>query len=1047
MEFEIIRLKQLVGKLSRQHYMDQLEIKKLYDEIQSILSGHTSIKNLEVPNSKPLDIDIKFDIVESEKPQEAINPKNLLKSAAYSYIREKKLVDLYLGKFRNINAKENRTRKFIPTPAWEYVIVCPNPDDQYEKAINFEKASKIFKKCFKPEEAETQHQTRLNFQTEMKAFKTSFDRLPDYKLIGKQYSKGGRLVKQESNLYEDHMTEAKDFITLIRNIILIKLSYNLRIHTKQLLSANGRNIYILLYIEEYELQQEAERIEYNLQLELGMTDLASLEPCDDLFRPFSVLEKSDLSLERLAEEVSEFNKDVFGLGEKDPADGEFTEMYNPTGVTPEIWESYRVYLEHLKKGIDSMKEKEIPEGYKYLYYHKLIKSALRKANQNKHVDHQLKTLWDRIGLKKPLGAYSNFSRKLDPETGNNLTYNLWRTHRKNETGSRSIFRNSDRLKLLYSIIHRQIALHELIRKDLIICHFPLHNFWELTGKPRFKSDSLNEMHNQMDEILANLKEESQKEGLRDYWELSGLYFRLPLGRIRAYFGEKIGLYWAFIALYGYCLIVPGFVGFVVFIIQRLYSPYEKEATIANAIYCIFIAAWGTVYLEIWRRRESSLAIKWGMMDYEEDEVARPQFKGITRRSPVTDELDEVFYANQKRRKYNTLGIVVSIILICLILAIVAGITILRWELTSRLVYYGIDFSGYICSTINAIQIQIFNFVYGLIAVKLTELENHRTQSEFENSLIVKTFVFQFVNSFNALFYIAFLKSRWEGCIVDNDGEKVREIGASCMNELYIQLISIFTVSFLKNFLELGKPYLMYKFSKKLYGTSKKNVKRVQAMMSKTDYEILRDDIDRQVLLPQYLTQQADGTLGEYLEIAVLFGYITLFAVAFPLSAMLALVLIMIEIQVDKLKILRLVRRPNPMGAKNIGTWWWIFQTISVISLFTNSAVLCFTSPTFDDLDIARDNIYITFAIFSGILLVFRVWLRAAIPDISSKYETVYRRHKNIVEKWVIGWVANKRGKFEESTFINPRIYCTVRPAVDIETGFTITASNRSSLVA
>jgi len=31
-------------------------------------------------------------------------------------------------------------------------------------------------------------------------------------------------------------------------------------------------------------------------------------------------------------------------------------------------------------------------------------------------------------------------------------------------------------------------------------------------------------------------------------------------------------------------------------------------------------------------------------------------------------------------------------------------------------------------------------------VKLTELENHRTASEYENALILKTFAFQFINS-------------------------------------------------------------------------------------------------------------------------------------------------------------------------------------------------------------------------------------------------------------------------------------------------------------
>lgn len=51
-----------------------------------------------------------------------------------------------------------------------------------------------------------------------------------------------------------------------------------------------------------------------------------------------------------------------------------------------------------------------------------------------------------------------------------------------------------------------------------------------------------------------------------------------------------------------------------------------------------------------------------------------------------------------------------------------------------------------------------NFVYSDIAITLTERENHRTETEFEDSLIAKLFAFQFVNSYASFFYVAFIKS-------------------------------------------------------------------------------------------------------------------------------------------------------------------------------------------------------------------------------------------------------------------------------------------------
>jgi hypothetical protein len=50
-------------------------------------------------------------------------------------------------------------------------------------------------------------------------------------------------------------------------------------------------------------------------------------------------------------------------------------------------------------------------------------------------------------------------------------------------------------------------------------------------------------------------------------------------------------------------------------------------------------------------------------------------------------------------------------------------------------------------------------IYRKVAVTLTDWENHRTSQEYENTLLVKNFIFQFVNSYISLFYIAFLKGR------------------------------------------------------------------------------------------------------------------------------------------------------------------------------------------------------------------------------------------------------------------------------------------------
>ena len=51
-----------------------------------------------------------------------------------------------------------------------------------------------------------------------------------------------------------------------------------------------------------------------------------------------------------------------------------------------------------------------------------------------------------------------------------------------------------------------------------------------------------------------------------------------------------------------------------------------------------------------------------------------------------------------------------------------------------------------------------NAVYKKVAVAFNDLENYRTDSEYNDALIFKTISFQFLNSYSAAFYVAFIKS-------------------------------------------------------------------------------------------------------------------------------------------------------------------------------------------------------------------------------------------------------------------------------------------------
>jgi hypothetical protein len=45
----------------------------------------------------------------------------------------------------------------------------------------------------------------------------------------------------------------------------------------------------------------------------------------------------------------------------------------------------------------------------------------------------------------------------------------------------------------------------------------------------------------------------------------------------------------------------------------------------NSIYCIIIAIWSTLVVEVWKRRECEIAHIWNMADYEAEDAVRKDY--------------------------------------------------------------------------------------------------------------------------------------------------------------------------------------------------------------------------------------------------------------------------------------------------------------------------------------------------------------------------------------------------------------------------------------
>ena len=203
-----------------------------------------------------------------------------------------------------------------------------------------------------------------------------------------------------------------------------------------------------------------------------------------------------------------------------------------------------------------------------------------------------------------------------------------------------------------------------------------------------------------------------------------------------------------------------------------------------------------------------MASHWHVANFEEEEEQiRPEFAATAptlKKNPVSGMLEPHIPRRTLYQRYGAIGSIIAF-MILLVIAAVVGVVIYRGAVFAAL---SASKTGLIrknsriittctAALINLLCINILKFVYIKLAVWLTNWENPRTKTDFEDSFTYKMYLFQFVNTYASIFYIAFFKSDY---VVGSPG-KYHRIGGSgirfdgcseqgCFLELCIQLIII-----------------------------------------------------------------------------------------------------------------------------------------------------------------------------------------------------------------------------------------------------------------
>ncbi|KAL5010639.1 hypothetical protein ScPMuIL_012944 [Solemya velum] len=346
--------------------------------------------------------------------------------------------------------------------------------------------------------------------------------------------------------------------------------------------------------------------------------------------------------------------------------------------------------------------------------------------------------------------------------------------------------------------------------------------------------------------------------------------------------------------------------------------------------------------EIWKRRQHEVGYDWDVADFEKDEeTVRPEFVAAVRRkrlNPVNKSVEPYVPFWSKCYRYFT-SITVLVFFFCLVLAALFGVIVYRVVIATVL-YVSSDgiiqertnlIASSTAAVINLIIILVLNFVYQKIALGLTDLEQHKTDTEWEDAFTFKMYLFQFVNYYSSIVYIAFFKGRFTGypgnydyIMLNSRNEECDPAG--CLIELCVQLaIIMIGKQAFNNFKELILPKLVVWF---------------RSREVKEDDDIIYSRWERDYHLD---TMPALGLFDEYLEMVIQYGFVTVFVAAFPLAPLFAFLNNVIEIRLDAYKFVTQWRRPFAARAEDIGIWFGILRGISAIAIVTNAFIIAFTS--------------------------------------------------------------------------------------------------------
>lgn len=400
----------------------------------------------------------------------------------------------------------------------------------------------------------------------------------------------------------------------------------------------------------------------------------------------------------------------------------------------------------------------------------------------------------------------------------------------------------------------------------------------------------------------------------------------PVDALKDYFGARVAFIFAWNGLYCRLLLalVPAVLCFkLANYLARTFagSGIWDRGSVTGLSLCV--AIWSKFAVNLWYRQQGYLILNWDLHDSHKDMAVRADFAGELRESTVDSRLEELHYPPWKYKMRMFISWIITLMFCGFVL-----LCVLIW----------IDrFNGkpsMVASIVQAIMIQIFTLIYNWMAEALTVGENHKYQELFYDSYLVKQFIFQFINQYSAMLFIATKQQFTEtGCMQNAYGRP------DCVLMINKQLPTTLLVLAVMRVVQVVIATLIVKI--KLWWES-----RTIVMMGK-DAPVYSYVEEQSKYKPFRIREQIEVMT----QLSLTLGYVLIFGALAPLIIPLCCIVFFVQLRAGAVLLTAAANRTVPRLSNGIGPWQDVIQFLLVFGVVFSGYLLVQYAPMFQGAEV------------------------------------------------------------------------------------------------